>query len=102
MAVAADRNPWIASSGYKPKDFAEFTPDLRPPDGIHQWVGTIQEGKYGNSPVHKGDGQNVLFIDGHVDFEKRSFVGIENDDIYTRWDGTDKMRGLVPYDLRVC
>jgi hypothetical protein len=38
----------------------------------------------------------VLYIDCHVDFEKRPFVGIDKDNIYTRWDGTDKIRGTPP------
>jgi prepilin-type N-terminal cleavage/methylation domain-containing protein len=37
----------------------------------------------GNSTNHGGDGQNVLYADGAVRFEKEPTVGIESDNIYT-------------------
>ncbi len=40
--------------------------------------------KQGNSRNHDGDGQNVLYGDGHVDFQSNPFVGVERDNIYTR------------------
>ena len=36
-----------------------------------------------NSPNHGGDGQNVLFQDGHVRFYAHPFCGINDDNIYT-------------------
>ena len=36
----------------------------------------------GNSANHGGEGQNVLFLDGHMVFCKTRNVGIEGDDIY--------------------
>jgi len=77
MAVAADRNPWIMSPAADAKFFALFKPDLPP------FYGTTQQAKYGNAITHKEDGQNVLFIDSHVDFEKRAYCGIDDDNIYT-------------------
>jgi len=77
MAVAADRNPWIALPYTKAKDFWRFKPDIPP------WNGTYKQARYGNAITHKGDGQNVLFMDSHVDFEKRPYCGIEDDNIYT-------------------
>jgi prepilin-type processing-associated H-X9-DG protein len=44
--------------------------------------------KYGNSTNHDQDGQNVLFADGHVDFDNNPFVGIQKDCIYTQSDIT--------------
>ena len=77
MAVAADRNPWIDSPAAKAKNFWRFKPDIPP------WNGTIKQAKYGNAVTHKGEGQNVLFMDSHVDFEKRPYCGIHDDNIYT-------------------
>jgi len=77
MAVAADRNPWIKSPGAEAKDFALFKPDIKP------WNGTSDEAKYGNAVAHQEDGQQVLFMDSHVDFEKRSYCAVEDDNIYT-------------------
>jgi len=36
-----------------------------------------------NSTNHSGAGQNVLFGDGHVEFDQNPFVGIQRDNIYT-------------------
>jgi hypothetical protein len=86
MAVAADRNPWIDSPfvGYS-KDFSKFDPD-----------GEREAVKAGNTIGHKGDGQNVLYLDSHVNFEKLSFRGVNDDNIYTFWNGEDIRRGAPP------
>jgi len=49
--------------------------------------------------AHQEEGQNVLFMDSHVYFEKRSHCGINDDNIYTfQTDNTDlgKQRGGYP------
>jgi prepilin-type N-terminal cleavage/methylation domain-containing protein/prepilin-type processing-associated H-X9-DG protein len=38
-----------------------------------------------NSFAHQREGQNVLFNDGHVRFEKTANVGIDNDNIWQAW-----------------
>lgn len=80
MGVAADRNPWLdpALTDEKADRWSDFQPD----DEIFR--GQSEQAKQGNSAAHQGEGQNVLFLDSHVAFEKRSFVGIENDNIYTK------------------
>jgi len=52
--------------------------------------------KAGNTFGHQAEGQNVLFLDNHVNFEKNSFCGINDDNIYTSWDGQDIRRGVPP------
>lgn len=78
MAVAADRNPWIKSPAAEAKDFSLFMPDLPP-----LYNGSSEQAKLGNAIAHQEDGQNVLFVDGHMAFERRSFCGADNDNIYT-------------------
>ena len=78
MAVAADRNPWIKSPAAEAKDFSLFMPDLPP-----LYNGSPEQAKHGNAITHREAGQNVLFVDGHMAFERRSFCGIGNDNIYT-------------------
>jgi len=39
--------------------------------------------KLANSNNHGGEGQNVLFGDGHVEFCKNPFVGVQGDNIFT-------------------
>ena len=45
--------------------------------------------KQANSNNHDGDGQNVLFGDGHVEFLQNPFVGVQRDNIFTRKDTTN-------------
>jgi prepilin-type processing-associated H-X9-DG protein len=40
-----------------------------------------------NSNNHDGDGQNVLFGDGHVEFLQNPFVGVQRDNIFTNQKG---------------
>jgi len=90
LAVAADRNPWIDSPSARAGDFSRCKPDVPP------FNGTSAEAKNGNTVTHMWDGQNVLFLDSHVEFAKRSFCGLDDDNIYTLWNGSDKIRGTPP------
>ncbi len=85
LAVAAERNPWMASPFVKARDFGKFNPD-----------GDREAIKAGNTIANHFDGQNVLFLDNHVNFEKNSFCAINDDNIYTSWDGQDIRRGVPP------
>ncbi|MBM4026890.1 MAG: hypothetical protein FJ280_16045 [Planctomycetes bacterium] len=76
MAVAADHNPWIRGPDRDPKPLAGFRPDLPP------FKGTPQQARAGNSVSHREEGQNVLFADGHVAFQERSYCGLDGDNIY--------------------
>ncbi len=42
--------------------------------------------KQGNSKNHGQDGQNVLYGDGHVEFQSNPFCGVQRDNIYTQSD----------------
>jgi len=44
--------------------------------------------KQGNSANHDQDGQEVLYADGHVEFQASPFCGIDKDEIYTISDET--------------
>jgi prepilin-type processing-associated H-X9-DG protein len=72
MPVAADHNPWIDGARWKASDFSRFRSD-----------GSIQQQKAGNAVAHWLDGQNVLFLDSHVEFAKRTYCGLDDDNIYT-------------------
>ncbi len=82
MAVAADRNPWMPAT-YDAQALSTRWSQFKPDDRNYPSQGTSDQAKLGNSDAHQGDGQNVLYIDGHVDFEKRAFVGVNQDNIYT-------------------
>jgi len=85
LPMVADRNPWMDTPFVKARDFSSF-----------KWKGDIKQQKAGNSIVHRGEGQNVLFLDGHVFFEKRPYCGINGDNIYTFWNGEDIQQGSPP------
>ncbi|MBL7153064.1 MAG: type II secretion system protein [Phycisphaerae bacterium] len=88
MAVAADRNPWLAAPGHPARpttDFQAFDPN-----------GTRESIKRANAVQHQEDGQNVLYVDGHASFEKQSFCGVKDDNIYTRQNAADVKKGTLP------
>jgi hypothetical protein len=70
--VATDRNPWISSPHWKARNFSDFL-----------WNGSTKQQRAGNAMPHSRDGQNVLFLDSHVEFAKRAFCGLDEDNIYT-------------------
>jgi prepilin-type N-terminal cleavage/methylation domain-containing protein len=85
MAVAGDRSPWLASPAASAKVISGFNPISA----------NIDQQKYGNSISHQEDGQNVLFMDAHVYFEKRSYCAINDDNIYTCWMGPSPNTGDI-------
>lgn len=89
QAVIADRNPWLDpytdTTGFKWNDNSETGER-----------GSIKRYQKGNSGHHQREGQNVLFMDIHVYFEKVSFCGVNDDNIYTYWNGSDIQQGAPP------
>jgi hypothetical protein len=92
LAVAADRNPYLKSPDPRPRELASFKPDIPP------WGGTPEQAREGNAITHDTDGQNVLFLDGRVSFEKRAYCGVENDNIYliSAFPNRGSPLGVVP------
>ncbi len=84
MPLAADKGPY--------RDASVATPPLNSP-GTRNTPLDINDPSLWtpyNSPNHGGDGQNVLFADGHVEFVRTPVVGIDHDNIYTvAVDGSD-------------
>ena len=101
--LCADRNP------YWDKNAASYIDGVGgedPPD----WKTTPAPGHYidpdktGNAAAHQRDGQNVLFNDSHVGFEKYPNIGISKDNIWKCWTSTTppataelRELGLSPY-----
>ncbi len=77
FAVAADRNPWLASPAGEASTWSLFQPD------ITGFGGTTEQAKGGNALAHQQEGQNVMFLDTHVEFEKRAYCSVEDDNIFT-------------------
>ena len=82
LAIAADPNPWID----KDRDWNGFNP-----------TGGKELAKLGNAITHQEEGQNVLFLDSHVEFESTSSCGLGQDNIYTtQTSNGDVKKGLKP------
>jgi len=73
FAVAADINPGKAN-GYDVSLADEFS--------------SAKDMQKANSPNHQGAGENVLYGDGHVEFQQNPFCGTKRDCIYTVAGGT--------------
>ncbi|OHB63136.1 MAG: hypothetical protein A2Y77_07900 [Planctomycetes bacterium RBG_13_62_9] len=97
--MAADRNPWINSPAatVDATKWSTWKPDVAYSGGT---AGTSDQARNGNAIPHQGDGQNVLFLDSHVEFAKRAYCSVEDDNIYTvarnSPPGTADLYGTVP------
>jgi prepilin-type processing-associated H-X9-DG protein len=73
FALAADINP-----GTTGETDNVLRPTIDSPANVMRWA---------NSNNHGGDGQNVLFADGRVEFARSPFVGVARDNIFTNRKG---------------
>jgi len=84
--VLGDRNPYCVTN----KD-AKTAPHGDAELDNPNWDTTenifIDKDGKANATAHQQNGQNVLFNDIHVKFEKLSNCGINNDNIYIPWSG---------------
>jgi hypothetical protein len=97
MAVAADPNPWVDGDGSPSGN--EPLREGRDQIALGKYTSTVlaatpntADVRLGNSTMHQDEGQNVLFLDSHVEFAKKPSVGINDDNIYTYWIGTATAR----------
>ena len=74
FAVAADMNPG------KGGDYDAAAP---------QATSSARDMNRANTRNHQGAGQNVLYGDGHVEFQQNAFCGVKRDNIYTVSGGDD-------------
>ena len=83
FAVAADINPGV-TNGYDVSKADEFS--------------SAKDMQKANSPNHQGAGENVLYGDGHVEFQQNPFVGTKRDCIYTVNGSTDGSKTTAKSD----
>jgi prepilin-type processing-associated H-X9-DG protein len=94
-AIAADRNVWLNDGGEYVAAVAAAAGTTTAPQLLKRgtggtttsvWESATAENKKGaTSQAHQAEGQNVLFNDGHVSFEKTVVCGVQQDNIYTTW-----------------
>ncbi|MBC8392183.1 MAG: type II secretion system protein [Deltaproteobacteria bacterium] len=121
FAVMADKNLWfdpkIAIQGAAGATGANFTDhaarmqDYYSPDA--KYSESSWRVKIANATQHGRDGQNVVYTDGHNEFQTTTDVGVQNDGIYTiqGGNGTDEdmirrgngggMAGITAHDASV-
>jgi hypothetical protein len=104
FAVMADKNPWFdpkitktGKSGASAQNFTDYVAGI-----VADWVTGASyedwETEIGNAFSHDREGQNVVYADGHSNYEKRSDVGIKNDNIYVLQNaalGTDPVNWRI-------
>ena len=91
LAVASDVNPYrfdqkAAIDEYAPsgKTLNYETPGWGQMTGVSSSANQYKL----NSPNHKFKGQNVLFLDGHVDFANNPYCGVRYDNLWTKASAT--------------
>jgi prepilin-type N-terminal cleavage/methylation domain-containing protein/prepilin-type processing-associated H-X9-DG protein len=117
MPLAADRNPtldrnvtYLDRANILPGGQPEPLPESGKRSPKHYWdTGggpgcqncTYQDPDLvWNSFAHQREGQNVLFNDGHVAFERTANVGIDNDNIWQSWP-TVPLTAYAKYEREV-
>ena len=105
FAIMADKNPWFDFKLKEPgtvtsSNFTEYVAVIAnywdPSASVEKWQ--IQRA---NAYPHSREGQNVLYGDGHANYEKTADVAVKHDNIYTIQDaaavasgGTDAEMGI--------
>jgi prepilin-type N-terminal cleavage/methylation domain-containing protein len=84
--IIADLSPWMEATPDGGTEIVTIAAGDQPPQLI-DYCDETEKSRFnlGNSPTHGMEGQNILFNDMHVKFMKTPNVGIEQDNIYTRW-----------------
>lgn len=99
--VAADRNPYFDINA------GPLTDTLTNPDTVIPTCEAMAAGSgnvyyledqdgVANSASHQNEGQNVLYADGHVNFESKPTVGIRKDNIWQCWMMEQQDASFVP------
>lgn len=85
LVVSGDKGPFphlLLTQINWPGDYADYDSNTSP----NEWRGL-------NSPNHggrgSGEGQNLLFADGHVEFVRKPIVGVDEDNVYTLMTGPE-------------
>lgn len=107
MPVSSDKGPYFdggttASDGSIPDIYSAVkAPTFSGTDSDIMKLDNDKWRPY-NSRNHNGEGQNVLFVDSHVEFTKKPIVGVNNDNIFTysdqNWTLLNSLLGKEPQD----
>lgn len=91
VAIMADRNFGMDDNVYM-YDIADYEKKFAT-DVI--WDGEYDSPFDSNSPNHNYEGENVLYVDGHVQWSASPACGLSGDNIYY-WEGTNPSTTIPP------
>ena len=79
--IAGERNPYLDMKA------VGYLNGVDPDEVAPSWTNNeyLDKDNTGNAAAHQREGQNVLFNDIHVSFEKQPNCGIDMDNIWKRW-----------------
>jgi prepilin-type N-terminal cleavage/methylation domain-containing protein len=96
-AIAADRNPFFDENAQVYiEDTSLQDPSLNPEDSSY-----LDPDKKSSCAAHQRDGQNVLFNDSHVKFERFPDCGVNNDNIWRNWGPNVKVPTVLQQKVGV-
>jgi prepilin-type N-terminal cleavage/methylation domain-containing protein len=101
MALMADKGPYFetGSQGQTQGSITDKQSQIDVPTGFGnaQDILRVENERWRpyNSRNHGGEGQEVMFVDTHVEFMKKPIVGVNNDNIYTAMDGWQLENSLI-------
>jgi prepilin-type N-terminal cleavage/methylation domain-containing protein len=100
--LCADRNPYLdrnATSYIDGQNSGEDPPGWLVAPGTN-YLTYVDNDRTGNAAAHQREGQNVLYNDGHIRFEKYPNVGIAGDNIWKYWP-TAPSPTLTPQQIQL-
>ncbi len=103
MALMADKGPyWQAGADNTAGGVVDARSSINPPTSFKTGTSgsdilkkSNDDWRPYNSTNHGGEGQNVLYVDGHAEFQRRPIVGTNNDNIYTYNDSWTDIEGAM-------
>jgi prepilin-type N-terminal cleavage/methylation domain-containing protein len=92
MAISADKGPYFQGGAEQATGSGALKDEISPTTPPQQFIQLLpqdiiklsnEEWRYYNSRNHNQEGQSILYIDSHVDFQRKPIAGVHNDNIYT-------------------
>jgi prepilin-type N-terminal cleavage/methylation domain-containing protein len=83
--VCSERNPYLDINA---KSYLDAHGTQEKPVKWDNSIGVIDVDKVRNAATHQREGQNVLYVDAHVEFESSPSCGVQNDLIWVPWEPT--------------
>lgn len=100
QVFAADKGPFFL--GFAPWSLRNWAGATLSSPPSHWKFYNSRNHRNGSDKTWTGEGQNCLFADGRVAFERRPIAGVDRDNIYTvvnPWSSTGLIHGDAPFEV---